>query len=106
MILYTGDVHCGIDENSDTRGSGRERTRRRADPRRAGMGRPGGSRRGRRVLQVPGMSYEIHSCIPSSCVPDENGMFLRVEGGRRVKNVLVGGEPIDPERTCTLACHD
>ena len=57
-------------------------------------------------LQVPGMSYEIHSCIPSSCVPDENGMFLRAEGERRVKNVLVGGEPIDPERTCMLACHD
>lgn len=33
-------------------------------------------------------------------------MFLRAEGGRRVKNALVGGEPIDPERTYTLACHD
>ncbi len=52
------------------------------------------------------MSYEIHSCIPSSCVPDENGMFLRAEGERRVKNVLVSGEPIDPARTYTLACHD
>ena len=33
-------------------------------------------------------------------------MFLRAEGERRVKNVLVGGEPIDPERIYTLACHD
>lgn len=30
-------------------------------------------------------------------------MFLRAEGERRVKNVLVGSEPIDPERTYTLA---
>lgn len=57
-------------------------------------------------LQVSGMSYEIHSCIPSPCVADENGMFLRAEGERRVRNVLVGGEPIDPEKTYTLACHD
>ena len=33
-------------------------------------------------------------------------MFLRVEGGRRVKNVLVGGEPIDPNGTYTLASHN
>ena len=53
--------------------------------------------------QVSGLSYEIHSYIPTSCVSDENGMFVAVEGERRVKNVLVGGEPIVPEQTYTLA---
>ncbi len=33
-------------------------------------------------------------------------MFTGVEGERRVKNVLVNGEPIDPAKTYTLASHD
>ena len=57
-------------------------------------------------LQVSGLSYEIHSYIESPCVSDENGMFAGVEGERRVKNVLVNGEPIDPEKTYTLASHN
>ena len=57
-------------------------------------------------LQVSGLSYEVHSYIDSACVSDENGMFVGVEGERRVKNVLVGGEPIDPARTYTLASHN
>ncbi len=57
-------------------------------------------------LQVSGLSYEVHSYIESTCVKDVNGMFEYVEGARRVKNVLVGGEPIDPERTYTLASLD
>ena len=57
-------------------------------------------------LQVSGLTYEIHSYIPTPCVADENAMFAGVEGERRVKNVLVGGEPIDPERTYTLAGMD
>ena len=57
-------------------------------------------------LQVAGLTYEIHSYIESSCTSDENNMFTGVEGERRVKNVLVGGEPIDPEATYTLASHN
>ena len=57
-------------------------------------------------LQVSGLSYEIRTDIESPCVTDLNGMFVGVEGERRVQNVLVGGEPIDPERTYTLASHD
>ena len=57
-------------------------------------------------LQVSGLSYEIHSYIESNCKSDENGLFGGVEGERRVQNVLVGGEPIDPEATYTLASHD
>ncbi len=54
-------------------------------------------------LQVSGLTYEICTSIESPCVADESGMFLEVRGERRVRNVLVGGEPIDPERTYTLA---
>ena len=57
-------------------------------------------------LQVSGLTYEIHSYIESPCISDENGLCTGFEGERRVKNVLVGGEPIDPEGTYTLASHD
>ena len=57
-------------------------------------------------LQVAGLSYEIHSYIESGCITDENGMFAGVEGERRVKNVLIHGEPIDPAATYTLASHN
>ena len=57
-------------------------------------------------LQVSGLSYEIHSYIETPCKADENGMCGTIEGERRVKNVLVGGEPIDPEATYTLASHN
>ncbi len=57
-------------------------------------------------LQVSGLSYEIHSYMDPHCVADENSMFAGVEGERRVRNVLVGGEPIDPEATYTLAGHN
>ncbi len=57
-------------------------------------------------LQVSGLSYEIHSYIPDPCKVDENTMCAGIEGERRVKNVLVNGEPIDPKATYTLASHD
>ena len=57
-------------------------------------------------LQVSGLSYEIHSYIESPCKSDENSLFTGIEGERRVQNVLIGGEPIDPEATYTLASHN
>ena len=56
--------------------------------------------------QVSGLSFEVHSYIPSPCVSDENKMFVSISGERRVKNVLVGGEAIDPAKTYTLASHN
>ena len=57
-------------------------------------------------LQVSGLTYEIHTYISSSCTQDENGMFTGVSGEYRVKNVMVGGEPLDLEKTYTLASHN
>lgn len=57
-------------------------------------------------LQVSGLSYEIHSYIPSSVKLDENEAFAGVEGEYRVKNVLVNGEPLELDRTYTLATNN
>ena len=57
-------------------------------------------------LQVSGLSYEINVGVESSVVVDDAGSFVEVAGERRVQNVLVAGEPIDPEATYTLASHN
>ena len=57
-------------------------------------------------LQTSGLTYEIHTYIEHSCLSDEMSMFKGVAGERRVKNVMVGDEPLDPERVYTLAATD
>ena len=57
-------------------------------------------------LQVSGMTFTIDLSVESSVVLDENSLFVSVDGERRVKDVMVGGEPIDPERVYTLASHN
>ncbi|MGN0659489.1 MAG: bifunctional metallophosphatase/5'-nucleotidase [Emergencia sp.] len=54
-------------------------------------------------LQVSGLTYDIDTTIPSTVVTDDKGLFVKVSGERRVKNVKVGGEAIDPARTYTVA---
>ena len=56
--------------------------------------------------QVSGLTYEIDMNVESSVEVDENGMFVGVNGERRVKNVMIGGEPLDPDKTYTLASHN
>lgn len=57
-------------------------------------------------LQVSGLTYEIHTDIPSSVVLSDNKEFVKVDGEYRVKNVMVGGEPLDLDKTYTLASHN
>ena len=57
-------------------------------------------------LQVSGLTYEIHTYLDSTCTQDENTLFTGVEGEYRVKNVMVGGEPLDLNKTYTLASHN
>lgn len=57
-------------------------------------------------LQVAGMSYEIHTYIESSCTTDDKGNFTGVAGEYRVKNVMIGDEPLDLTKTYKLAGHD
>ena len=58
------------------------------------------------MLQVAGLTYEIHTDIESSCAADENGMFAGVNGEYRVQNVMIGDEPLDPEKTYSVASQD
>ncbi len=57
-------------------------------------------------LQVSGLTYEIHSYLPSTVKIDENEEFISVEGEYRVKNVVVNGTPLDLNKTYTLATNN
>ena len=61
-------------------------------------------------LQVSGLKFTIDTSIPSSVKKDDKGLFVDVEGERKVKDVFVekNGEwvPLDPEATYTVACHN
>jgi 2',3'-cyclic-nucleotide 2'-phosphodiesterase (5'-nucleotidase family) len=53
--------------------------------------------------QVSGLTYAIDATIPSSVVLDEEGLFVKVDGAYRVKDVAVGDSPLDLSATYTLA---
>ena len=57
-------------------------------------------------LQVSGLKYEFDPNVKSSCQADENNMFVGVTGEYRVKNVTVGGEPLNLEGTYKVAAVD
>jgi len=63
-------------------------------------------------LQVSGLRYTVDTAVPSSVRVDDKGMFLGVDGERRVRDVTVLNgdtgvyEPIDPAGTYTLASHN
>ena len=58
--------------------------------------------------QVAGLTFEYDATIESPVIEDDSKMFAGVDDtkDRRVRNVLVGGEPLDPEKTYKLASHD
>jgi len=53
-----------------------------------------------------GIRYEVHTYINSGVVTDVAGMFVGVKGEYRVKNVYVGDEPLDLNKTYTVASND
>ncbi len=57
---------------------------------------------------VAGLTFEFDATIPSPCTQDDHGFFTGMEEGveRRVRNVLVAGEPIDPAKTYKVVSHD
>lgn len=54
-------------------------------------------------LQVSGLAYEINTLVDSPCQSDNKGMLSGIEGQRRVQNVMVGEDVLDPEKTYTVA---
>lgn len=57
-------------------------------------------------LQVSGITYEVHTYLPTTCTSDDKGAFTGVEGEYRVKNVMINGEPLDVTKTYTVASHN
>ena len=57
-------------------------------------------------IHVSGMSYMIDPSVESTVKLDEKGEFIEVSGERRVHSVMIGNEPLDPDKTYTLASHD
>lgn len=53
--------------------------------------------------QVSGMEYTVDPGIESTVETTEKGDFIKVSGARRVSDVLIDGEPLDPEAVYTVA---
>ena len=58
-----------------------------------------------RFPQVSGMRYKVNIDINSSVITDENGAFIKVGGKRRVFNVFIGDELLDPNKNYTMSTH-
>lgn len=56
-------------------------------------------------LQVSGLTYEIHNYLESPVLTDSMEMFQGIDETkeRRVQNVMIGGEALDPDKTYTVA---
>ena len=57
-------------------------------------------------FHVSGLTYTVDSSVPSSVVLDEKRNFVSVDGEYRVRDIYVGEEPLDVNRTYTLASHN
>ena len=58
-------------------------------------------------LQVSGVTYEIHTYIPSTVQKDDKGVWTAGPTGEyRVKNVKIGGEPLDLTKTYNMAGYN
>ena len=57
-------------------------------------------------LQVAGLTCTVDATIPSPVVRNDKNEFVAVEGERRVSDVKVGGDPLDPEKIYKLASHN
>ena len=58
-------------------------------------------------LQVSGVTFDVDVNIESPVITDDAGNFVRVgDGPRRVSNIVVNGEPLDPDRVYKCASID
>ena len=58
-----------------------------------------------RFPQVSGLKYKIDLSINSTVEVDENEAFVKVNGERRVYDIEVNGEKIDPEKTYSICSN-
>lgn len=57
-------------------------------------------------LQVSGLTYTINTSVTPSVQLDEKGNFIKVTGSYRVSDIMVGGAPLDVNKTYTVASHN
>ncbi len=57
-------------------------------------------------FHVSGITFELHSYIPSPVQIDESWIVTGIDGERRIKNAAIGGEAIDADKIYTLASHN
>ena len=55
---------------------------------------------------VSGLTFTVDSSIPSSVQLDDKRNFVAVTGPYRVTDILVNGEPLDVNKTYTVASHN
>ena len=57
-------------------------------------------------LQVSGISFDMDTSINSTVETDSQGQFLNVTGQRKISNVKINGEDIDPNRLYTITMSE
>ncbi|WP_305768648.1 bifunctional metallophosphatase/5'-nucleotidase [Candidatus Epulonipiscium viviparus] len=57
-------------------------------------------------LHVSGLTYSIDTTIPSAVTVNDKGEFLSVDGAYRVKDVFIGGEPLNLNKLYSVASHN
>jgi 5'-nucleotidase/UDP-sugar diphosphatase len=57
-------------------------------------------------LQVSGLTYTIDTSKASNVQLDEKDNFVKVNGAYRVSDIMVGGAPLDVNKTYTVASHN
>ena len=58
-----------------------------------------------RFPQVSGITYKIDLSVPTSVVVDNDEVFVRVDGERRVYDVKVNGQDLDLNKNYTIATN-
>ena len=55
------------------------------------------------LIHGSGIEYTVDLSIPSSAKEDANGIFIKIDGPYRVKDVRINGEPLNLEQEYTVA---
>jgi 2',3'-cyclic-nucleotide 2'-phosphodiesterase (5'-nucleotidase family) len=59
-----------------------------------------------RFIQVSGISFKVDLSIPSPVVVDENDMFIKINGKRRVSEVKIGNEDLILDKKYKIALEE
>ena len=54
-------------------------------------------------LQVSGMTFTIDTAIKDPCQVSTDGICLKIDGERRIKNLMINGEPVDVNKKYRLS---